>query len=359
MTPGAKGKDSGTAIYRDKKTVFMASVADRAAGAGGNGVFVILRLGNGYGLPRWPMLHFFLVLPVLDLIFGEDKTSPPLDAIEELERDQYYRILLFVSVPLFWLGMLYPAWLVGTQDLPWWSVIVLAIGVGFSSGTAITVGHELGHKASKLDRFFALFANAVSGYGHFRVEHNRGHHTWVATPQDPASARLNESVYRFAAREIPGTISRGWRQEQERLSRKGLSPWHWSNEILQGYCLTIVVDLILVAALGWIMVPFLLIQNFVGWYALTEANYVEHYGLKRKLNANGRYEPVQPYHSWNTYHTVSNLDVVSSATAQRSSRQYRCAPIRLCAVLRNCPACRRAIQEPLYWRPYLHYGFAL
>lgn len=306
MTPGAKGKDSGTAIYRDKKrylwllslTVPLVPVAT---------VYLYFALGQWVWVTPLPMLYFFLVLPVLDLIFGEDKTSPPLDAIEELERDQYYRILLFVSVPLFWLGMLYPAWLVGTQDLPWWSVIVLAIGVGFSSGTAITVGHELGHKASKLDRFFALFANAVSGYGHFRVEHNRGHHTWVATPQDPASARLNESVYRFAAREIPGTISRGWRQEQERLSRKGLSPWHWSNEILQGYCLTIVVDLILVAAFGWIMVPFLLIQNFVGWYALTEANYVEHYGLKRKLNANGRYEPVQPYHSWNTYHTVSNL----------------------------------------------------
>lgn len=306
MTFVSEGSNGNKIIYRDRKrylwllafTVPLVPVIT---------VPLYFALGDAVWVTFLPLIYSFVVLPTLDLVFGEDKSSPPVEIIDQMERDPYYRILLHLSVPLFWLGMLVPAWLVGTQDLPWWSIIVLAVGVGFSSGTAITVGHELGHKTSKVDRFSAVWALAISGYGHFCVEHNRGHHTWVATPEDPASARLNESVYRFAVREIPGTVSRGWRQEKDRLSRKGLSPWHWSNEILRGYAITVIVDLALIIAFGWIMVPFLLIQNFVGWYALTEANYVEHYGLKRKKNANGRYEPVQPYHSWNTNHIVSNL----------------------------------------------------
>ena len=31
--------------------------------------------------------------------------------------------------------------------------------------------------------------------------------------------------------------------ERERLARKGLSFWHWRNDILQGYAITLAVDL--------------------------------------------------------------------------------------------------------------------
>lgn len=254
-----------------------------------------------------PLVFFFVFIPLLDFVIGEDVTNPPPEIIELMEADRYYSWLLYLSVPLFWLGLLVPAWLVGTHDLPWWAILAMAVGTGYSSGTAITVGHELGHKLNKTDRVMAILANAVSGYGHFCIEHNRGHHTWVATPEDCSSARFNESVYAFALRDSFGALVNGWRREIERMRRKGRPALHWSNEILQGYTITLVVALLLIALFGPVMIPFLLIQYAVGWYALSQANYVEHYGLKRQKLANGRYEQVQPHHSWNTNHLISNV----------------------------------------------------
>jgi alkane 1-monooxygenase len=179
--------------------------------------------------------------------------------------------------------------------------------VGAVHGDVLTIGHELGHKNNATDRFWAKMVNALIGYGHFCIEHNRGHHVWVSTPEDPASSRMGETIYQFATRELPGTFKRGWEHERLRLSKSGKSFWSVENEILQGYAITLVIAAACVALFGWHMVPFLAIHHFTGWFGLTQANYVEHYGLLRQKLPNGRYEAVQPRHSWNTNHIVSNL----------------------------------------------------
>jgi alkane 1-monooxygenase len=147
----------------------------------------------------------------------------------------------------------------------------------------------------------------VPGYGHFGVEHNFGHHKYVATPNDPASSRYNESIYRFALREVPGAARRAWGIERERQARRGRSFWTWHNEILQSYAITLVVQGALVIAFGWPALLFLLIHNVIGYLQLTSANYVEHYGLLRQKASDGRYERCQPHHSWNSNHIMSNL----------------------------------------------------
>ncbi len=154
---------------------------------------------------------------------------------------------------------------------------------------------------------FCLPCQQYLGYGHFRIEHNRGHHTWVSTAEDPASARYGESIYRFAARELPGAFRRGWLHEAQRLQRRGKSAWSIESEILQGYAFTLVVAAALIAVFGWKLAPFIVAHHLIGWYSLTQANYVEHYGLLRQKLPHGRYEPVQPRHSWNTNHIFSNL----------------------------------------------------
>ena len=294
-------------------------------------VWLYFQLGGSAWVTLIPLIHSYIFIPALDVLFGEDHSNPPAEIVEKMAEDNYYRVLLHISVPLFWASLLSCAWLVGTQDLPWWAILSITVSAGFASGTAITVGHELGHKPNKLDKFSALMANAVSGYGHFCVEHNRGHHTWVATPEDPASARFNESVYAFARRELPGALKRGFEHEAERMNKKGLPFWHWRNETLQGYAVTVIVNLGLIIVFGWIMIPFLLLHNFIGWYALTEANYVEHYGLKRLKKENGKYEPCQPHHSWNTNHVVSNLILFH---LQRHS-DHHANPMRPYQSLRN------------------------
>jgi alkane 1-monooxygenase len=199
------------------------------------------------------------------------------------------------------------AWFVGTQSLTVWSVIALAITAGSYSGLGITTAHELGHKKPKFERFLAKIVLAVPTYGHFCIEHNRGHHRDVATPEDPASARMGESIYKFMLREVPGAFKRGWAVEKDRLSRLGKSEWSLENDILQSYIISAVLQGGLIIAFGWIMIPFLAIHNFWAWYQLTSANYIEHYGLLREREANGRYERCQPHHSWNANYIFSNL----------------------------------------------------
>ena len=280
-----------------------------------------------------PTIYMYVFIPLFDLIVGEDLNNPPEEVVEAMAADPFYRILLHAAVPVFYASFFVAAWFVGTQDLPWWAIIVFAYGVGALHGDVLTIGHELGHKTNATDRFSAKLINAIIGYGHFCIEHNRGHHVWVSTPEDPASSRMGESIYQFAGRELPGTFKRGWEHERLRLSKSGRSFWSPSNEILQGYAITLTIAIACVALFGWHMVPFLVIHHFTGWFALTQANYVEHYGLLRQKLPNGRYEPVQPRHSWNTNHIVSNLLLFH---LQRHSDHHANA-LRPYQALRNFP----------------------
>lgn len=286
------------------------------------------------GNPLWslfPVVFYFLGVPLLDYLFGEDLNNPPEEVVEALSADPYYRVLLFFSIPVFYasyIGAAYAAMQAGT---PWWAYVALAWGAGISSGSGLTVGHELGHKPNRLDQWGAKLINALSGYGHFCIEHNRGHHVLVATPEDPASAKMGESIYRFALREIPGTAVRGWQLERDRLAKKGLPFVHWRNDLLQSYAISLIIAFVLVLWLGLAVIPFIIIQSFIGWTQLTFANYVEHYGLLRQKKQNGRYEPCEPHHSWNTNHIVSNLMLFH---LQRHS-DHHANPLRPYQALRN------------------------
>ncbi len=254
-----------------------------------------------------PLAFFYVVTPVADLIFGNDENNPPEEIVPQLEADQYYRYLAWALIPAYFVVLGVSAWFVGTQQLSWLGFVAVAIGGGIFAGTAITLGHELGHKRSAIDKLLARIVLAVPAYGHFVIEHNRGHHTQVATPEDPATSRMGETIYRFALREMPGALRRGWRLEQERLERMGKPVLCRENEILQSWGLTAVINIALIATFGWVMLPFLAIHHFFAWWQLTSANYIEHYGLLRAKRDNGRYEPCQPRHSWNSNHIVSNL----------------------------------------------------
>lgn len=270
----------------------------------------------GIGLVLWsglqwmlwlPLLFVYGVIPLLDWLFPNDRSNPPEAVVPQLEADAYYRVLNHLTVPLHFVVLFAGAWFVATQDLDWSGLLAHSLMVGATGGIAINTGHELGHKKNLLDRLAARLVLAVPVYGHFTMEHNVGHHAEVATPADSASARFGESIYRFALREIPGGLRRGWRLECERLRRSGRAALSWRNEILQSYVLSLLLYGGLIYTFGAAILPFLLLQAAWGWWQLTSANYVEHYGLLRARGADGRYERCQPWHSWNANHSASNL----------------------------------------------------
>jgi alkane 1-monooxygenase len=254
-----------------------------------------------------PLVFLYVVVPLADVFVGNDENNPPEDLVPQLEQDSYYRYLIWATIPIYFVTLAVAGWVVGTQPLSIWAIAAAALAVGNLSGTAITVGHELGHKKSALDRLLARIVLAVPAYGHFPIEHNRGHHTQVATPEDPASSRMGENIYAFARREMPGALRRGWNLEKERLARLGKPVVCFDNEVLQSWGLTLIVNVALIALFGWVLIPFLALHHLAAWWGLTSANYIEHYGLLRQKLANGRYERCEPKHSWNSNHVVSNL----------------------------------------------------
>jgi len=290
------------------------------------GIFLYFQTGYQW-LLIVPLFITYIIIPVLDWVLGSDINNPPEEIVPQLEQDRYYRRLTWITVPLHFITLIVVAWFVSTQNLSAWAVLLMAITAGAYSGLGINTAHELGHKKAPLEQLLAKIALAIPAYGHFCVEHNRGHHRFVATPGDPASARMGESIYSFALREIPGAFHRGWQVESQRLKSRGQATWSLHNDILQSYIGSVILQVGLLIAFGWIMIPFLAIHNVWAWYQLTSANYIEHYGLLRQKDANGRYERCLPHHSWNANYTFSNIVLFHlerhSDHHANSSRRYQ------------------------------------
>ena len=253
-----------------------------------------------------PVLVFGF-FPLLDLAIGMDARNPPESVLKWLEQDRYYRWCTYAYIPVQYGGLVLACWLWSHGALSTIDRVGLALTVGMVSGVAINTAHELGHKRASLERWLSRVALAQSGYGHFFIEHNRGHHVRVATPEDPASARLGESFYGFLPRTVIGSLRSAWELEHARLARLERSPWTLRNDILSAWAMSIALFGALVAVFGAVVLPYLALQAVVGFSLLEVVNYLEHYGLLRQRREDGRYERTRPEHSWNSNSAASNV----------------------------------------------------
>jgi alkane 1-monooxygenase len=253
--------------------------------------------------PIW----ILVLVPILDTILGTDTSNPPEWAVPQLESDRYYRWLTYLYLPLQLVGLVLAARLAVHGGLSGWSQLGLALTVGTVAGVGINTAHELGHKRDRLERRLSKVALAQTGYGHFYVEHNRGHHSRVSTPEDPTSARLGESFWRFLPRTVLGSVRSAWGIAAAAQRRKGQRVWSLRNDVLNAWALSVLLFGGIVVWLGVGVIPFLVVQAVFGFTLLEVVNYIEHYGLLRQRVANGRYERCRPTHSWNSNNLASNL----------------------------------------------------
>ncbi len=252
-------------------------------------------------------LLILAVIPLLDLFAGTDPSNPPDEVIARLEQDRYYRMITYAFLPIQYVALVWACWMWVYGGLTWSDRFGLALTVGVVGGIAINTAHELGHKRDTVERWISKIALAQSGYGHFYVEHNRGHHSRVATPDDPASSRVGESLYAFLPRTIVGSFRSAWRLEQPRFRRRGQSHWSIRNDVLNAWLMTVVLWAALLAVFGWEIIGLLLIQALVGIVLLETVNYIEHYGMLRQRETTGRWERVNASHSWNSNNIATNV----------------------------------------------------
>jgi alkane 1-monooxygenase len=272
----------------------------------------------------------FVLIPVLDYALGTDDQNLTDDQLQALTGSRYHRWIAEAYIPLQLAMFPITAWFFATADS-----LIARVGIvataGIVGGIAINTAHELGHKRGARAKWAALLALAQTSYGHFYIEHNRGHHRHVATPEDPASARFGESLWRFLPRTVIGSFASAVRLERARLERKDQRWLSHNNILLQGLALTAVLYGVALAVGGPIVVPFLIAQAAGGIFLLEVVNYLEHYGLLRQKLDNGRYVACQPEHSWNSNNRVSNLFLYH---LQRHS-DHHANPTREYQLLRN------------------------
>lgn len=265
----------------------------------------------GYAM-RGPFFFFtpvfvFGLIPLVDLVVGARHSNFCEGHYKNLRDQKFFRLITMVHVPLQYALVIWGAYVATHEYLRWWEFAGFAFSLGIvTGGMGITVAHELGHRSNRLEQTLAKILLLTVSYMHFFIEHNRGHHVRMGTPADPATARLGESYYRFYFRTVIGSFTHAWHLETQRLARKGRGSWSTKNSMIWFVAAPIALGILLGAILGWMGTVFFFAQSLVAFSLLELVNYVEHYGLRRKAIAPGKYEKVEPHHSWNASEVVTN-----------------------------------------------------
>jgi alkane 1-monooxygenase len=264
---------------------------------------------TGSGVAWWfGPIFVFGVIPLLDVFFGADETNPPEELVAWLEQDRYYRLITYLFLPLQYASLTLAVWLWARGGMSVIDKVGLAFTAGAVCGIGINTAHELGHKKDDVERWLSRIALASTAYGHFYVEHNRGHHVRIATPEDHATSRFGESFWRFLPRVVKGSVVSAWNLEKVRLQRSHKRVFSIGNDVLNAWAMTLGLWAVYVAIWGFGVLPYLLIVAVYGFSLLESVNYLEHYGLLRQKVGDGtRYERVSSRHSWNNNNVVTNI----------------------------------------------------
>ena len=261
----------------------------------------------------WPWLVIsvvFGVIPLLDFIVGRDPANPDeCDEVPALEAQGYYRLLSLATVPLLLAMLVWSGWIFASYEgWSWVGQLGWVLSVGTVMGAiGITVSHELIHKDPTLEQNAGGLLLAAVCYAGFKVEHVRGHHVHVSTPEDASSSRFGQSLYAFLPHAYKHNFLNAWKLEAERLKRRSLPALHWRNELIWWYAISALFLLGFTLALGPLGALFFLGQAVIAFTLLEIVNYVEHYGLHRRKLDNGRYERTNAHHSWNSNFLLTNL----------------------------------------------------
>lgn len=250
----------------------------------------------------------FGILPALELILPKSSENAAPETEAERARRPFFDFLLYLNLPILYAIVALFLTEISFREHTFGEQIAMTFSVGLLVGTmGINVGHELGHRLKKYEQQLAKLLLLPGLYLHFFIEHNRGHHKHVATEADPASARLQESIYAFWLRSVTGGYRSAWQLELERLRRMGKPTWSWQNAMVRYtlYCLLYLLSIGLIW--GWSALPFALGIAVVGFLLLESVNYIEHYGLSRQRLPSGQYEKVGPHHSWNSDHELGRI----------------------------------------------------
>lgn len=253
-------------------------------------------------------LYVFGLIPLMELVIPGTTENMTKAEEEVAKKDAVYDWLVWGVVPLQFAIMFFFLNRVSDASLPWWEITGMVFAFGISCGVlGINAAHELGHRSTWYEQLMSKMLLSTSLYMHFFIEHNRGHHKNVSTDEDPASSRYGEVIYAFYLRSVRDSWISAWKLESDRLKKTEHSVWSIHNEMLVYQFIQIAM--LLSIALVWGILPMIcfVASATVGFLLLETVNYIEHYGLRRKMIDGSYYEKVLPVHSWNSNHPIGRI----------------------------------------------------
>ncbi|MEO7264020.1 MAG: alkane 1-monooxygenase [Ferruginibacter sp.] len=262
-----------------------------------------------HGILTWlPMIYAWIIIPVLELLIPADSRNMSQAEEDLAKHNRLYDAMLYLIVVMQYAALYFFLKQITEPGLLWWETLGRIMCMGLLCGTfGINVGHELGHRNNKTEQVLAKMLLATSLYMHFFIEHNKGHHKHVATPNDPSSARLNEPVFLFYFRTIILSYVSAWHIANDEAIKKTGSKFNIKNEMIQVH----IGQLLLLAAIyfsfGMLPLLYFLCSALVGILLLETVNYIEHYGLQRREITPGKFERAMPQHSWNSNHVLGRM----------------------------------------------------
>jgi alkane 1-monooxygenase len=263
--------------------------------------------GNGWVI-FIPLIYVWIAIPAIELFQKPDDRNMEAAEEEIAKHDRIYDVWLYLVVLFQYAALFIFLREVGHNDHNWWELSGKVLVMGLLCGTfGINVAHELGHRSNRFEQVLAKLLLLSSLYMHFFIEHNKGHHKRVSTPEDPASARYGESVYAFYFRSVVFSYISAWQISIREMKKKGLPAIHWKNEMLQYQVMQAGFVVLIGLIFGWRECLFFITAAFIGALLLETVNYIEHYGLERRKKENGIYERAMPEHSWNSNHVIGRI----------------------------------------------------
>jgi len=304
-------------VIKDLKYLMSYSIAVTA--------FIGILVGGPY--VYLTVVYTFIFIPILESNTKEYINEYSDDEKKSRNLDPFFDFLLYLNIPIVY-GIFFFSLntLVHTNSISEIIGIILSASIVMATN-GINVGHELGHRKSLFSRTCSKLLYLPCQYMHFFIEHNFGHHINVATPNDPATAKYKQNLYSFWISSVTKTYISAWKIQLKLLRVSKLSFISIKNDMIFYTLFQVSFLIFIYLNYGLIITIYSVFMSVVSFLFLETINYVEHYGLLRKINSNGRYERVKPHHSWNSNHTIGRITLYELTRHSdhhfKSSKKYQ------------------------------------
>ena len=262
-------------------------------------------LGGGY--TYMTVIYAFVFIPALEMLLKESNEEMSDEVKKNRSMDIFFDILLYLNIPLVFSIFFLSLNLLLYSSSSFEIVGIIASTSIMMATNGINVAHELGHRKSFFSRTCSKLLLMPSQYMHFYIEHNFGHHVNVGTAEDPATAKYKQSLYSFWITSVIGQYIGAWKLQLKLLKISKYKFFSIKNDMMFYVIFQLMFIYFIYFNYGITVTIYSLIISVISFLFLETINYIEHYGLSRKKDKNGRYERVKTIHSWNSNHVVGRL----------------------------------------------------